>query len=430
MKSTQISADAAVYVIGVGQTHFKRWPKRDHIDLARSALQDALRDAGFGDGERLQKVWFGNCGMHFWGQSNIRGQAVCAPLASEGLVDRSPEIVNVEGGCATGALAGYGAIGDLLAGRARFSLALGVEKTLIAHDPAKILKLFASGMNQWRREEDLEWYQAQAAQLNLSFEPAPDRIILLDVSALHARAHMERYQVSAAQVAAVASKSHAHGALNPLAQYQSEMSVEEILADHPILAPLTRSMCAPISDGAAAVIFASREGLSELSPAQRARAIPVLACEMSGGEVAPWDAEGPSVRAARRAYQSAGVQPRDIHVAEVHDATSYAELLRLEELGLCPLGEAGKISERGETRLTGSLPVNTSGGLVSKGHPLGASGLAMIREVTTQLRREGGARQCLPSGGELSRGLVQCGGGLLGFQEASSVVTLLGAHHA
>lgn len=418
---------AAVYVIGAGQTVFKRWPKRDHIDLAREAVQAALRDADFSEGDRLERVWFGNCGMHFWGQSNIRGQAVCAPLAAEGLVPRSPEVINVEGGCATGALAAYGAIGDLLAGRARFSLALGVEKTLIAHDPAKILKLFASGMDQWRRDEDLAWYQEQALHIGETFAPAPDRIILLDVSALHARAHMERYGVTAEQVALVASKSHAHGALNAFAQYQTEMSAAEILADHQVLSPFTRSMCAPVSDGAAAVIFASAEGLAELSPAQRARAVPVLACEMSGGERASWDAEGPSARAARRAYKRVGMSPDDIHIAEIHDATSYSEILRLEELGFCSPGDAARFSERGETRLDGLLPVNTSGGLVSKGHPLGASGLAMIREVSTQLRREGERRQCQPRRGELAVGLSQCGGGLLGFQEAASVVTLLGA---
>jgi acetyl-CoA acetyltransferase len=422
-----MNSSHSVYALGVGTTRFKRWPKRDHIDLAREALHEALTDAGLSDGQRLSRVWFGNCGMHYWGQSNIRGQAVCAPLAAEGLLAQAPAVVNVEGGCATGSLAAYGALGDLLSGRADFAVALGVEKTLIAHNPAKILELFASGMNQWTQHEDREFYRQEAERVGAEFNPAPDRIILLDISALHAQAHMRRYNVTPEQIAWVASKSHKHGALNPKAQYQAEMSVDEILKDHAILSPLTRSMCAPISDGAAAVIFVSARGLSELSPTQRARAVPILACEMSGGQVASWDAEGPTARAAQRAYQMAHCGPKDVHIVELHDSTAYSEILHLEELGLCPVGQAAQQSLAGYTQLDGPLPVNMSGGLISKGHPLGASGLAMIGEVATQLRREGGQRQCQPQGGELTLGLAQNGGGLLGFQEASSVVTLLGA---
>jgi len=427
--TSSVTRDVAVYVLGVGTTRFKRWPKLDHVDLAREALTEALTDAGLSEGQCLERVWFGNCGMHYWDQSNIRGQVVCAPLAAEGLLPIAPEVINVEGGCATGSLAAYGALGDLLAGRAHFALALGVEKTFIAHNPAKMFELFASGMNQWTAQESMAWYRKEAERIGVKFKPAPDRIILLDISALHAQAHMRRYQVTAEEVAYVASKNHAHGALNPKAQYQTEMSIDDILDDHPILEPLTRSMCAPISDGAAAVIFVSAQGLTTLSPEQRARAVPVLACEMGGGQLEAWDAEGPTARAGRRAYRVAGCTPDDIHVAELHDSTAYAEILHLEELGLCQVGQAARQSFAGYTRLDGHVPVNTSGGLISKGHPLGASGLAMIGEITTQLRQEAGQRQCQPQGGELTRGLVHNGGGLLGFQEASSVVTILGSPH-
>ena len=421
-----VTRDASVYVLGVGTTRFRRWPKRDHVDLAREALNEALKDAGLREGKRIERVWFGNCGMHYWGQSNIRGQVVCAPLADEGLLPMAPEVINVEGGCATGSLAAYGALGDLLAGRVNFTLALGVEKTFISHNPMQMLELFASGMNQWTAQDTMAWYRQEAERIGSRFNPAPDRIVLLDISVLHAQAHMKRYQVTAEEIAYVSSKNHAHGALNPKAQYQTEMSVDEILEDHLILDPLTRSMCAPISDGAAAVIFVSAQGLAELSSEQRARAIPVLACEMGGGQLAAWDAESPTTRAARRAYRVAECTPGDIHVAELHDSTAYAEILHLEELGFYSAGQAAQQSLSGCTRLDGALPVNTSGGLISKGHPLGASGLAMIGEVVTQLRQEGGQRQCQPQGGELSRGLVHNGGGLLGFQEASSVVTILG----
>jgi acetyl-CoA acetyltransferase len=416
-----------VYLLGVGVTHFKRWFKRDHIDLAREALSEALSDAQLSEGTRLERVWFGNCGMNFWGQSNIRGQVVCAPLASEGLLAETPEVINVEGGCATGSLAVYGAMGDILSGRSDFAVALGVEKTFIAHDPAKILELFSSGMNGWESESDLQFYRAEAERINTQFTPAEDRIILLDVSALHAQAHMNRYGVTQEQLACVASKSHAHGALNPKAQYQSEMSPEMILADHEILHPFTRSMCAPISDGAAAAILVSENALKTLAPETQARAIPIFACEMTGGTRTSWDAESPTERAGKRAYKAASINPSQLSLVEVHDATAYAELLHLEALGICPHGSAAQWTLEGHSRLDGVLPVNTSGGLISKGHPLGASGIAMIGEVMTQLRGEAAARQVKPQSGRLEWGLTQNGGGLLGFQEASVIVTILGA---
>ena len=418
-----------IYLIGAGMTHFKRWPKRDHIDLAREALTEAIQDSGLTEGTQLSRVWFGNCGMHYWGQSNIRGQAICAPLAAEGLLSESPEVINVEGGCATGSLAVYGAIGDLLSGRVDTAVALGVEKTFIAHNPAQILKLFASGMNRWRAEEDLDFYRAEAQRVGASFEPSADRIILLDISALHAQAHMSRYGVTENQIAAIASKSHAHGALNPKAQYQRAMTIEDILDDHAVLKPFTRSMCAPVSDGAAAGIFVNETRLKTLPTEIQARALPILACEVAGGRVGPWDQVSPTQRAAERAYKRAGVTANDLDLLELHDATAYAEILHLEELGVCLNGEAARWSAEGHSRLDGKLPVNTSGGLISKGHPLGASGIAMLGELASQLRGEAGARQASPQRGSPRLALAHNGGGLLGFQEASTVVTLIAAPH-
>ena len=415
-----------VYLLGAGYTPLRRWPKRDHIDLAREALTTTLADAGLDDGQRIERIWFGNCGMHFWGQSNIRGQAVCTPLAEEGLLPHSPEVINVEGGCATGSLAAYGAIGDILAGRSHITLALGVEKTFIAHQPAHIFELFASGMNQWRKDEDLSFYQSEAARMDLPFSPSPDRIMLLDIAALHARAYMEKYSVTAQDLALIAEKSHANGALNPRAQYQTHMTVDDILNDHEVLTPFTRSMCAPVSDGAAAAIFVSQSELLKLPAEVRERAIPVLACELAGGQRTTWEEVGPTQRAAQRAYRTANCHPRDIDVIELHDATSFAELLHLEELGLCEPGDGVRLTRSGATRLDGRQPVNPSGGLISKGHPLAASGLAMLSEVATQLRSDAKQRQIKANGSPPKLGLTHNGGGMLGFQEASVVVTLLG----
>lgn len=415
-----------VYLLGAGYTHLRRWPKRDHLDLAQEALTTALVDAGLSEGERINRVWFGNCGMHHWGQANIRGQVVCAPLSEKGLLANAPTVINVEGGCATGSLAVYGAIGDILSGRVDIAVALGVEKTFIAHDPSQILTLFASGTNLWRAEESLAFYRQQATDLGLNFQPSPERISILDIAALHAQAYLKQHHLSMEDLAHVASKSHAYGALNPKAQYQTAMSVSEVMEDHLILTPFTRSMCAPISDGAAAAILISHEALSQLSPEAQARAIPILACETAGGQQSHWEREGATARAAQAVYRSAQLTPDQIDLVELHDATAFAELLHLEELRLCDAGRAASLTRQGETGQEGRIPVNLSGGLISKGHPLAASGIAMMAEVAAQLRGEAGPRQAHPSRGRLEIAMTHNGGGLLGFQEAAAVVTVFG----
>ena len=423
-----------VYLIGAGYTAFKRWPKRTHLDLAREALSLAFADAGlpedvsFADDldHRPESIWFGNCGLPFWGQPNLRGQVLLSTLIEEERLPFGCPTMNVESGCATGGLAAYSAFGEVMSGRADLSLALGVEKTFIDHNPAQILDLFLSGTDRLNPEAALAFYRHAAEELNLPFELSPKRIPLVDISALHARAHMDRYGVTRAQVAQVASKSHANGALNPKAQYQTEMSPQEILDDVLTLDPLTRSMCAPISDGAAALLVASEKGLARFDEVTRRRAIPLLSSALSGGGRASWDEEGPTSRAAQMAYRKANLSADDVDFAEVHDATAYSEILHLEALGFCEVGSGGRYSADGETSLEGARPINTSGGLISKGHPLAASGIAMIAEVMTQLRQEGGARQ-LNSSTAPQIGLVHNGGGLIGFQEALSSVTLLGA---
>jgi acetyl-CoA acetyltransferase len=242
----------------------------------------------------------------------------------------------------------------------------------------------------------------------------------MDSYAALARLHMQTFGTTQAQLAAVAAKNHDHSAHNPLAQYRTPMSVEAVLADPLVVWPLTRAMCAPISDGAAAVVLMAE---SALPSAARARAVTLRGQALLSATTrdAADFANHIGARTARAAYEQTGISPADIDVAEVHDATSYAEIQQVENLGLCPIGEGGPHAEAGHTRLGGRTPVNPSGGLVSKGHPVGATGLAQIHELVTQLRGEAGTRQV--EGARIA--VAENGGGFLDVEEGATVVSVL-----
>ena len=413
---------ATAWIIGVGATRFQRWPQETHHALATSALSEALEDAGLEDGHGIAAVWFGNCGMHHWGQANIRGQVALDPLISDGLLPAGVPITNVEAGCATGSLALHDAVAAVQSGRVTAALAIGVEKTFMPAHPERMMALFDGALDQLSPERWRTFYAEAAERHGLTYRPHPARIQLLDVCAMQANWHMATYGTTSEQIAASAAKNHTHAQHNPRAQYQHPMTVAEVLADKAVVGPLTRSMCAPISDGAAAAIVVNEAGLRQLSERARRRAVPILACAQAGGT---WDDLGTPTaarRAADAAYTQAQIAPQQVDVVELHDATSFAEVHLSEMLRLCPEGQGGVYVASGEASLGGRRPANLSGGLVSKGHPLGASGLAMIHELATQLRGEAGARQS--EGCEI--GLAENGGGLTGFDVASCAVTLLG----
>jgi acetyl-CoA acetyltransferase len=209
---------------------------------------------------------------------------------------------------------------------------------------------------------------------------------------------------------------------NPLAQYRNAYTIDEVLAAPPITYPLTLPMCAPISDGAAAGVVCSEAALARL--ANRGRAIKVLASIIAtGSNRRPEDLDQHiTVKAAKQAYELAGVGPQDISLAEVHDATAIGEIVQSENLGFCAFGEGGPLAERGDTTIGGRIPINTSGGLESKGHPIGATGLGQLHELVVQLRGEAGARQV--QGARLA--IAENGGGLFGIEEAVAAITILG----
>jgi acetyl-CoA acetyltransferase len=410
-----------IYVIGAYSTQFRRWPERSHKDLTREAYLGTLADAGIDSGSPIEFAWFGNCGMWVDGQGSVRGQVCMTPLIREGLFPERVPIVNVEGGCATASMAFHGAWKDIASGQSELSLAIGVEKTFNPDHPDRTAALFDGGIDQYDPEEWHDYYRRAGEEAGKPFEPGPGRTIFMDTYAMQAAWHMKTYGTTQAQIATIAAKNHTIAADNPKAQYRFKMTAEEVLNDRPVSYPLTRSMCAPIGDGAAAALLCSKAYLERLPETTRARAVRVAATTLSSGKYRKLDEPGLSAVAARKAYAMAGIGPQDIDVAEVHDATSFCEVYQAEMMGFCAPGEGGRLAESGATALGGRIPINTSGGLVSKGHPVGATGLSMISELMTQLRGEAGPRQV--EGAEFA--LAENGGGVTGFDEAACSVIIL-----
>lgn len=409
-----------VYVIGAYSTQFKKWPDRSFKDLTREAYLGALADAGLSDGKAIEAGWFGNCGMGTWGQGNIRGQVCTTPLVREGLFPERVPIINVEGGCATASMALHGAWQEVLTGQSDVAVAIGVEKTFYPDDPVRMKAIFENGIDQFDPQEWRDYYARAGAAAGKPFEPGPDRTVFMDTYAMQACYHMKRYGTTQAQIAASAAKNHTIACQNPKAQYQFPMTVEQVLADRAVTFPLTRAMCAPIGDGAAAALVCSGDALASFAPAVRARAVRIRASALSGGKYRSLDEPSLSRIAADKAYRMAGIAPGDVDVAEVHDATSFCEIFQAEMLRFCPEGQGGAYVASGATALGGEVPINTSGGLVSKGHPVGATGLSMTYELVTQLRGEAGPRQV--KGAEIA--LQENGGGVMGFDEAACSVII------
>ncbi len=408
------------FIIGAFSTRFQKWPDKSFKDLTRAAYLGALADAGMETGDDIEFGWFGNCGMWLAGQGSIRGQVCFTPLVNEGLFPARVPMVNVEGACATASMALHGAWKDILAGQTEVSLAIGVEK-VFDPDPEVVAKSFYAGIDALDPEEWEAYYRAAGEESGKPFEQGADRTVFMDTYAMQACYHMKRHGTTQRQIAVGAAKNHCNGALNPNAQYQFELTPEQVLEDRPISYPLTRAMCAPIGDGAAAAIVCSEDYLKGQPSAVRARAIRIRASALSGGKYKALDQPSLAMDAAKKAYAAADLDPGDIDIAELHDATSFSEIYQSEMMGFCEVGEGGRFVESGATTRDGKLPINTSGGLVSKGHPVGATGLSMVHELAAQLRGEAGPRQVK----DARVALAENGGGVIGFEEAACSVTIL-----
>jgi acetyl-CoA acyltransferase len=413
-----------VYIVAVGMIPFGKYPDKGIKDLTAMVMKNLFNHSPVQQKE-IEAAWMGNAG---WGMSAgqhcIRGQVALVPLGIGGI-----PIMNVENACAGGSSALHGAWLGVAAGAYDVALAVGAEKTFVPPDAGpearkKGFNNFLAGTDVEVTTKLIEMMQAQAEEKRRQLEQGGAvkkgegggaRSPFMDIYSMASRAHMERYGTTQRQLAVIAAKNHYHGSLNPDAQYRMTMTVEEVLNDRLVSYPLTRAMCAPMGDGAAAAILVSAEYLKRLKDASPVK---VRASVLASGSTKPGSL---TKAAAQRAYDMAGVGPDDIDTAEVHDATAFGELAQNEGLGFCKEGEGGPYAESGATKLGGARPINPSGGLECRGHPIGATGLAQIAEIVYQLRGVAGARQV--EGARL--GLTENGGGFIGTGEAALSIHIL-----
>jgi acetyl-CoA acetyltransferase len=375
-----------VYVLGVGMTQFGKHPDRDATDLGTEAVQDALRDASI-DPRRIEAAY---CGHVFQGM--VTGQRILAQLGLAGI-----PLANVENACSSGATAIREASLAIRAEEHDVVLAVGTEH---------LTTRFRGALTP--DKDDVE---------------AAVGATMPGVYAMRARRYMEEFGMSREQLALISVKNKQNAALNPLAQFQKPVTLEDVLASRPIADPLRLLDCSPVTDGAAAVILVSDRAARQFGDG---RAIRLAASALRTGTV---DVEPTSMTfeplthaTALDAYGRAGIGPEDVSFTEVHDCFSIAEVLRVEGLGLFPRGEYPAAVERGEAHIGGRLPVNPSGGLLGKGHPLGATGVAQVVEIVRQLRGEAGQRQIANA----RVGLAHCRGGkAAGIEGAACTVQIL-----
>jgi acetyl-CoA acetyltransferase len=414
-----------VFIIGIYSTSAGRFPERSPKDLVRDAYVGTLADARL-DPAVIGHVWFSNMLLDFWGQPNVKGQVCLLPLVREGMLPSGVPTTNVEAACASASMAFNGAWKDILSGQCQVSLAIGMEKMYDPDRRGDMIVRLEKGTDWLDPHEWLELYQRAAAEHGSQFEQRGDRSIAVDIYALFAKTHMAQYGTTARQIACAAAKNHTNSVDNPRAQYRFPMDAEAVLADRMVSEPLTRAMCAPIGDAAAAALLCSADYLRGAPSEVRKRAVRVRGHAIAGGLFdSSWRDDRAPVRAALLAYQMAGLTPSKIDVVELHDATSFAEIHLIEDLGLCPGGHGGPFTASGSTERDGKIPVNPSGGLVSRGHPIGATGLMMLNELCIQLRGEAGAIQ-VP---KARIGLAENGGGIIGMDLAACAVTILEAAH-
>lgn len=413
-EATEVSARGLrdVHVVGSAITRFGKQLDRSLRSLAEEAATGALADAG-ASVDDIESVIFSNAAAGLiTGQEMIRGQAA---LRGMGLLGRP--IVNVENACASGATAFHLGWLAVASGQADVVLVVGAEK--LAHaDKQRSFAAFAAGADQ----EQLDG--GGLASLGGDPERAGRQSVMMDVYAALARAYMERSGATVEDFARVAVKAHDHGALNPIAQYRDPVTVEQVLASRAISGPLRLLMCSPIGDGAAALVLASAEALARLGVEDAVEVLSTVV--LSARPERTWEEPSPVSLAAERAYALAGVGPEDVDVVELHDAAAPAELVVPEDLGLCPRDGGGvELLRSGASRIGGRLPLNPSGGLLSKGHPIGATGCAQLVELVDQLRGRCGARQV--EGARIA--IAENGGGWIGSpigDPAVAAVTILG----
>jgi acetyl-CoA acetyltransferase len=364
------------YVVGVGMTKFEKPGRRedwDYPQMAKESGTKALEDAGIAY-DQVQQAYVG----YVYGESTA-GQRAIYELGLTGI-----PIVNVNNNCSTGSTALYLAAQAVRSGTADCALALGFEKM----KPGSLTSTYED-----REQPLLKHLLALGELYDFAMPPAPWMF------GAAGREHMEKYGTTAEQFAKIGEKNHRHSVNNPYAQFQDEYTLQEILDSREVYAPLTKLQCSPTSDGSGAAILASESFVEKHGLASQA--VEIVGQAMTTDFASTFEAKTAaalvgydmSKQAALQVYEQSGLGPDDVQVIELHDCFSTNELLTYEALGLCPEGEGGKLVDGGETTYGGRWVVNPSGGLISKGHPLGATGLAQCAELTWQLRGTADKRQ-------------------------------------
>jgi len=352
-----------VAIVAAGMTRFGELWESSLRDLFVQAAAEALAAAGV---DRLDSIYVGNMAAgQFVGQEHL------GPLMADHLGMAGVPAVRVECACASGGAALRAAFFEVASGASDLVLASGVEKMT---DGADVTAVLATASDQ-----ETEAYHG---------------ITFPGLYAMIARAHMQKHGTTEEQLAWVAVKNHRHGALNPKAQFRREVKVEDVLASSMVSDPLRLLQCSPVSDGAAAVLLCPLDQARKYTD----RPVKIRASAMATSTMALADRADPSFLDAvklsgERAFRQAGLKPSDIQLAEVHDCFSISEICCIEALGFVEVGKGGRAAQDGLTALGGRTPVNTSGGLKSKGHPVGATGIAQAIEIFEQLRGDAGKRQ-------------------------------------
>ncbi len=399
-------------VAGVGMTNFGKHLDEGLKAIGGQAVTAALADAGI-TGADLDAAYVGNAAAGLiTGQESIRGQVVLRGIG----LGKLP-VINVENACASASTAVHQAAAMVTAGLYDCVLALGVEK-LYHEDKKRSFGAFSGAVDVEQLQEFMAGLEKRAD--SAAKGAGQKRSMFMDIYAAVARNHMDRYGTTVEQFASISAKNSRHGHLNSRAQFREELTVEDVLAAPMIAEPLTRPMCSPIGDGAAALILVSPEGARRLGIDNPVRIRSSVL--HSGWDRTPGEDDVARLCAAE-AYEEAGIGPEDLSLVECHDASAPAELIAYEALGLCPTGEGGRLVDTGDTAIGGLIPVNTSGGLLRKGHPVGATGIAQIVELTEQIQGRSGDRQVEGA----TVGLAHNGGGTIGTDAAAMCVTIVSA---
>jgi acetyl-CoA C-acetyltransferase len=352
-----------VAIVSAGMTRFGELWGSSLRDMFVEAAAEALKEAGT---DRLDSIYVGcMSGGQFVGQEHL------GPLMADQFGMTGVAAVHVESACASGGVALRQAFMDVALGMSDLSLAVGIEKMTDGADVTNVLATAA--------DQELEVYYG---------------VTFPGLYAMIARAHMQQYGTTEEDLAWVSVKNHRHGAMNEKAQFRGEVTVEQVLSSSMVAEPLRLLHCSPVSDGAAAVLLCPLDMAKEYT----GRPVKIVASGLATGTIALADREDPAFldsvqKSGERAFKMAGLGPQDIHVAEVHDCFSIAEICCAEALGFVERGKGGAAARDGLTAIGGRIPVNTSGGLKSKGHPVGATGVAQAIEIFRQLRGEAGGRQ-------------------------------------